>query len=74
MRNCNADAGQLRANLDNVVKHYMNIHTDCAPDSRCRKEPYYKSSRIVLIDSVAIKLLTDTIKNCDVYSCVYLLL
>ena len=67
MRNCDGDAGQLRANLDNIVKHYMNIHTDCAPTSRCRTDSNNKSSRIMLTDTVAIKLLTDAIRSCDVY-------
>ena len=44
----------------------MIIHTNCAPKSRCRKDANYVPSRF-LIDSVAIKLLTKTIKSCYAY-------
>ena len=67
MRNCNGDVQTLRASLDNVVKHYMNIHTNCSKTSRCQKDSNYMPSRILLTDSVAIRLLTDVIKACDVY-------
>ena len=60
MRNCNGDAELPQTNLDNVEKHYTNIHTDCDPVSRSRKDSNNRYSRILFTDSVAIKRLTDT--------------
>ena len=34
IRNCDGDAQTLRASLDNVVKHYINFHTNCSKTSR----------------------------------------
>jgi hypothetical protein len=67
IRNCNKDAGQLRGYLDNTAKHYMNIHDNCHPSSRCKQDPNYEPSNIILENPTAEKLLTTTIKSSTVY-------
>lgn len=67
IRNCQGDADTLRSSLDNIVSHYKNIHTNCSPESRCRKDPNYEPSRLVITNPVAQKLLKDTIEHSVVY-------
>lgn len=67
MRNCNGDPQELKANLDNIVDHYRNDHVKCKETSRCKRDKNYIPSREILSDSVAIRLLKETIRTCDVY-------
>ena len=57
----------MRASMDNISAHYRNIHTNCSADSRCRNDDNYKPSRLVLTDSITVKLLESTLRNTDVY-------
>ena len=67
MRNCEGSANKLKTSLDNIVSHYQNNHENCDTSSRCRTDPNYKPSRIILTSPVAIRLLNETIQKCDVY-------
>ena len=66
IRNCNGDTNTLMKLLDNVVEHYCKIHKDCPTSSRCRTDPNYEPSRVVITDSVAVKLLCGVIHNSTV--------
>ena len=67
MRNCNGDPKILRDSLENVVAHYQNNHEKCHATSRCRSEPRYDPSKTILVDPVAVSLLTKCIKGSAVY-------
>lgn len=51
----------------NIVQHYKNNHGSCHSTSRCRKDPNYESSRKVLTNPQAEKLLLGVIKNSVIF-------
>ncbi|KAK3106301.1 hypothetical protein FSP39_017387 [Pinctada imbricata] len=67
IKNCDGSPDKLRANLDNIIPHYQNIHSNCAAESRCRTDPNYIPSKVILTDKVAIKLLDGAVKNLQIY-------
>ena len=67
IKNCCGSAEKLRANLDNIIPHYQNIHSECSEESRCRTDPNYIPSKVQLTDKVALKLLEGAIKNLQIY-------
>ena len=69
MRNCDHNPDVLRQRLDNIVFHYKNIHDNCPAESRCRTDPNYEPSKIVIRDPVAENLLNSAVRNTVVYKC-----
>ena len=67
IKNCGGSPENLRANLDNIVAHYQNSHSNCAAESRCRSDPNYIPSKVLLTDKVAIKLLERAVTNLQIY-------
>lgn len=67
IQNCDKDERKLQKLLLNVVDHYKNIHHDCHENSRCKKDPKYEPSRIVITSPVAEKLLVNVILNSTIY-------
>lgn len=67
MRSCNGDASKLRSNIENIVDHYQNKHSNCDMNSRCRKDSNYIPSRVILTDSNAVNLLSNALRSTDVY-------
>ena len=67
IRNCNQDPEKLQALLLNPVHHYQHQHDGCPTTSRCRVDPNYEPSKVVLRSPVAIKLLQNAIERCNLY-------
>lgn len=67
IQNCDENDRKLRKLLVNVVDHYKNIHHECHETSRCKKDPNYEPSRIVITSPVAEKLLVNVILNSTIY-------
>ncbi len=67
IRNCNGDSDKLKSSLLNVIEHYKNNHSDCSSSSRCKKDPNYEPSRIVLTSQKAIALLKRAVENTVIY-------
>ena len=67
IQNCNQDKEKLKKSLSNIVDHYKNIHHDCHETSRCKLDPKYEPSRIVITSPVAEKLLLNVILNSTIY-------
>lgn len=67
LRNCAGETQKLRDMLDNVVDHYRNRHDQCQPESRCRQDPMYESSKMMLISPKAVDLLRGAIHKTVVY-------
>lgn len=63
IRNCGQCADTLKSSLTNIVKHYQNQHDHCCPLSRCKRDPGYEPSRVVITEPSAVKLLESTIKK-----------
>lgn len=67
IRNCYDDPDFLRQKLDNVVEHYKNFHGNCSEESRCRQDPNYKPSKLLIRDPRAEELLRTAIRKTVVY-------
>lgn len=67
IRHCEEDPVKLREYMDNIIPHYENNHSKCHPASRCKMDPNYEPSRMVLTSKHAKKLLDKTIKECVIY-------
>ncbi|CAH1774114.1 unnamed protein product [Owenia fusiformis] len=67
MKNCGENAETLRYMLANMTEHFQNNHQNCFDQSRCRLDPNYEPSTIVVRNDVAIRLLNDTIKKSTIY-------
>ena len=66
MRNCNNDANQLRALLDNIPEHYKGNHGNCDAASPCR-DAHFQLEYIRIVDPVAETLLKKAIRGTLVY-------
>jgi hypothetical protein len=66
-RDSKGDAETLRTKLDNVVKHYKNVHSICPEVSRCKKDEKYEPTKKVITDTIAEKLLSQTIHSSTIY-------
>ena len=69
MRNCNASAQALREHLLNIVEHYKNNHESCFFTCRCKTDPNYRPSKVIIQSKQAENLLLDAIKNTPVFQC-----
>ena len=67
IRNCEVDADKLRRSLDNMVEHYKNNHSDCNPKSRCKVDPNYEPSMVVIDIPKAEFALRNAIRNSSIY-------
>lgn len=67
IKNCNKNPERMRLILLNAVQHYKNNHINCETHSRCRMDPNYESSRIVITSLVAENLLTNAIQKSTLY-------
>ena len=67
IRNCNQGCDDLRTKLENVVDHYKNEHDGCVPESRCRKDPNYEPSKVVITSPAAASLLLKFIQGLNVF-------
>ena len=68
MRNCDNDKDTLLSNLDNILLHYQNNHINCNPLSRCRTEPNYEPSKIIVRNEKAISLFKKAIQSTVIYT------
>ena len=48
LRNCNADEETLRKLLLIPLEHYQNRHGSCLSTSRCKTDPNYGPSKVVI--------------------------
>ena len=53
--------------MDNITEHFQNKHENCSVQSRCKTDPDYEPSKLVLRNPVAIDLLRKAIQQTDVY-------
>ena len=60
---CNGNPSALRMSLLNAVEHYKNNHSNCFSTSRCKTDPNYEPSRIVITSQKAEALLVNAIQN-----------
>ncbi|KAI8487157.1 hypothetical protein Bbelb_349550 [Branchiostoma belcheri] len=67
MKRCAGSIQVLRDSLLNVVEHYQNRHDKCHQESRCRSDPRYRPSRVIITDSVAVEMLRKFITQQDIY-------
>ena len=67
LRNCEQNPQKLQSQLSNTVNHYKNEHSNCHPTSRCKIDPNYEPSRVVITNPKAEKLLQTTIENSVMY-------
>ena len=67
VRHCDEDPGKLKAYLENIIEHYANNHSKCHETSRCKCDPNYEPSRIVLTSPKAKKLLESVIRRSTIY-------
>ena len=67
MENCDGDADKLKTSFPNVMDHYKNIHDNCHPSSRCKLDPNYEPSKVILTSSTAETLLKNTITRTSIY-------
>ena len=50
IRASQGDAQVIRTGMDNIPNHYMNNHIQCLPLSRCKIDPNYIPSKIIITD------------------------
>jgi hypothetical protein len=67
IRNCQGDEQVLKDNLLNAIDHYKGNHTKCFPDARCKKDPQYEPSSVLIESPVAEKLLRDKLTRSIIY-------
>ena len=67
IRNCDGDPALLQSRLSNISSHYRNEHSACASSSRCKQDPNYEPSRIVVTNPKADKLLRNAIEGSVIY-------
>ncbi|XP_019626067.1 PREDICTED: uncharacterized protein LOC109471225 [Branchiostoma belcheri] len=46
---------------------FQNRHDKCHQESRCRSDPRYRPSRVIITDSVAVEMLRKFITQQDIY-------
>ena len=66
-RNCNQNVETLRSMMDNITDHFQNKHENYSVQGRCKTDPNYAPSKLVLRCPVAIDLLRKAIQQTDVY-------
>ena len=64
---CNGNPSALRMSLLNAVEHYKNNHSNCFSTSRCKTDPNYEPSRIVITSQKAEALLVHAIQKSMLY-------
>ena len=64
---CNDDAQTLQTTLLACIEHYKNNHSQCFPTARCKQDPNYEPSRIVITDVIAEQMLRNAIISSNVY-------
>ena len=69
MKNCQQQPLKLKQLILNIIEHYKNNHTDCHPTSRCRTDPNYEPSKVVIDDSKAELLLRQALERTLIYRC-----
>lgn len=67
IRNCNGDGEALRNNMLNAVEHYKGNHTHCFPESRCKLDPQYDPSTVIIESPWAEQLLREKITSSTIY-------
>ena len=67
IRKCGQDVEDLKRKLANVVNHYQNEHENCDPESRCRMDPNYEPSKVVITSPIASSLLLKFIQSLHAY-------
>lgn len=67
IRNCQGDPALLKSRLSSISSHYRNEHSACAPSSRCKQDPNYEPSRIVITNPKAEKALTKAIEDSVIF-------
>ena len=66
-RNCQNDPQQLRKLQSNIVKHFTSEHSECPGTSRCKMDPNYEPSRIVITKPKAEKSLENVIQSSVIF-------
>ena len=67
IKNCQGSAEKLRENLDNIICHYQNFHSNCSPESRCKTDKNYVPSKTTITNKIALKLLEEAIHRLQIY-------
>jgi len=68
LKNCDGDPTKLREILLIPLLHYQNIHHQCIPTARCRRQNNYEPSKMVLGSPKAVELLENAIKTSNIYN------
>ena len=68
IRNCNKDPEILKELIDNIPKHYQNIHDNCSARGRCRREADYQPSKLVIRSELALQLYTKALHKTVIYT------
>lgn len=67
MKNCDGNEENLKTSILNIVEHYKGNHKNCHETSRCKTDRNYESSKIIITDPKAEKLLTTVLTNIQIY-------
>ena len=67
MKNCQQNAETLKRNIINITNHYKNMHDQCHATSRCKTDPNYEPSKIIIDDPKAELLLQQALQKTLVY-------
>ena len=67
MKNCQQNAEVLKKSVLNIISHYKNIHDDCHATSRCKTDPNYEPSKIIIDDPKAELLLQQALQKTLIY-------
>ena len=67
MKNCKGSVNNLISSLNNIKEHYRGEHQSCLAISRCKANPNYVSSRLLITDDKPIELLDKCTKNLYIY-------
>ena len=59
MKNCGGDDQRLRDIIDNIPEHYQGNHQKCSATSRCKTDVPFVSTKCLLTDPVAVKILVN---------------
>lgn len=68
IEHCGGDPNWLQEKLLSVVDHYTDDHSKCSQAARCRTDPKYEPSRILLTNPKAQDLLCAAIRKSTLFS------
>ena len=67
IRACGGDHLAIRTGMDNIINHYKNDHANCLPQSRCKLDPNYMPTKVIITSCRAEALLRSALQKCTIY-------